>query len=80
MNPHVTFRRLQVFESVARRLSYTRAAEELHLTQLAVSMQVKQLEHVFGHKLFRPHRPSRIDSDSQALVRGAPRRQTVVLK
>ena len=52
MNPHVTFRQLQVFESVARRLSYTRAAEELHLTQPAVSMQVKQLEHVLGHELF----------------------------
>ncbi len=52
MNPHVTFRQLQVFESVGRHLSYTRAAEELHLTQPAVSMQVKQLEHVLGHELF----------------------------
>ena len=52
MSLHVTFRQLQVFESVARRRSYTRAAEELHLTQPAVSMQVKQLEHVLGHALF----------------------------
>ena len=49
---HVTFRQLQVFESVARHLSFTRAAEELHLTQPAVSMQVKQLEHVLGVGLF----------------------------
>ena len=49
---HVTFRQLQVFESVARHRSYTRAAEELHLTQPAVSMQVKQLEHVLGLALF----------------------------
>ena len=52
MSLHVTFRQLQVFESVARHRSYTRAAEELHLTQPAVSMQVKQLEHVLGLALF----------------------------
>ena len=45
---HITIRQLQVFESVARHLSYTRAAEELHLTQPAVSMQVKQLEESIG--------------------------------
>jgi DNA-binding transcriptional LysR family regulator len=45
---HITFRQLQVFEAVARHLSYTRAAEELHLTQPAVSMQVKQLESSVG--------------------------------
>ena len=37
MSLHVTFRQLQVFESVARHRSYTRAAEELHLTQPAVT-------------------------------------------
>lgn len=41
---HVTFRQLKVFESVARHLSFSRAAEDLHLTQPAVSMQIKQLE------------------------------------
>jgi len=41
---HITIRQLQVFEAVARHLSYTRAAEELYLTQPAVSMQIKQLE------------------------------------
>jgi len=41
---HLTLRQLKVFEAVARHLNYTRAAEELHLTQPAVSMQVKQLE------------------------------------
>jgi len=41
---NVTLRQLKVFESVARQLSYTKAAKELHLTQPAVSMQVKQLE------------------------------------
>lgn len=41
---NVTLRQLKVFEAVARHLSFTRAAEELFLTQPAVSMQVKQLE------------------------------------
>lgn len=41
---HVSLRQLQIFEAVARSLSYTRAAEELHLTQPAVFTQIKQLE------------------------------------
>ncbi len=45
---HLTLRQLKVFESVARHLNYTRAAEELHLTQPAVSMQIKQLEEGLG--------------------------------
>lgn len=49
---HLTLRQLKVFESVARHLNYTRAAEELFLTQPAVSMQVKQLERHLGVALF----------------------------
>jgi DNA-binding transcriptional LysR family regulator len=49
---HVTFRQLSVFEAVARNLSYTRASEELHLSQPAVSMQVRQLEENVGLPLF----------------------------
>jgi LysR family transcriptional regulator, low CO2-responsive transcriptional regulator len=49
---HVTLRQLKVFESVARHLSFSRAAEELHLTQPAVSMQIKQLEDNVGLPLF----------------------------
>jgi DNA-binding transcriptional LysR family regulator len=49
---HLTFRQLQVFEAVARLLSYTRAAEELFLTQPAVSMQIKQMEDQVGMPLF----------------------------
>lgn len=49
---HFTFRQLSVFEAVARHLSYSRAAEELHLTQPAVSMQIKQLEENAGTPLF----------------------------
>lgn len=49
---HITFRQLQVFSSVARNLSHSRAAEELHLSQPAVSMQIKQLEQSIGLPLF----------------------------
>ena len=45
---HLTFRQLQIFSSVARHLSYSRAAEELHLTQPAVSMQMRELEENIG--------------------------------
>ena len=48
----VTFRQLQVFASAARHLSFARAAEELHLTQPAVSMQIKELENAVGLPLF----------------------------
>ena len=49
---HVTFRQLKVFEAVARHLSFTQAAQELHLTQPAVSMQIKQLEESAGLPMF----------------------------
>ena len=45
---HATLRQLKVFESVARNLSFTRAAEELHLTQPTVSIQLKQLSDIVG--------------------------------
>ena len=45
---HLTLRQLQCFSAVARNRSFTRAAEELHLTQPAVSMQVRQLEQQAG--------------------------------
>lgn len=49
---HLTLRQLTLFEAVARHLSFTRAAEELHLSQPAVSMQVRQLEESAGLPLF----------------------------
>jgi len=45
---HLTLRQLQCFSAVARNLSFTRAAEALHLTQPAVSMQIRQLENQTG--------------------------------
>jgi DNA-binding transcriptional LysR family regulator len=49
---NATLRQLKVFECVARHLSFTAAARELHLTQPAVSAQVKQLEGHAGLPLF----------------------------
>lgn len=49
---HVTIRQLKVFDSVARHLSYTKAADDLSLTQPAVSMQIKQLERAIDLPLF----------------------------
>ncbi len=49
---------LQCFEAVARHLSFTRASEELSLTQSAVSKQVAQLEELVQHLLFRRVRRS----------------------
>ncbi|MFM0500044.1 LysR substrate-binding domain-containing protein [Paraburkholderia caffeinilytica] len=48
----LTLRQLQIFVIAARHMSFARAAEELHLTQPAVSMQIKQLESVVGLPLF----------------------------
>lgn len=49
---HLTLQQLKLFESVYRNSGYTRAAEELHLTQPAVSIQVKRLEEQVGLPLF----------------------------
>ncbi|WP_024850213.1 LysR family transcriptional regulator [Hydrogenovibrio kuenenii] len=49
---HATLRQIQVFESVARNLSFTRAAEELFLTQPTVSAQVKSLVEAIGMPLY----------------------------
>ena len=45
---HVTLRQLRAFETVARLLSFTRAAEELHITQPAVSKQIRLLQENVG--------------------------------
>ncbi|MEO1767756.1 LysR family transcriptional regulator [Thiobacter aerophilum] len=49
---NVTLRQLKLLEAVARHSSFTRASEELHLTQPAVSTQIKQLEEQVGMPLF----------------------------
>ena len=56
---NVTLRQMRVFAAVARHLSFTRAAQELHLTQPAVSQQVNLLEEEVGMPLFE-HQGRRI--------------------
>ena len=43
---------LRALESAARHLNYSRAAEELHVTQSAISHQIRHLEKLWGVKLF----------------------------
>lgn len=60
---------LKAFEAAARHLSFTRAADELHVTQAAVSHQVKTLEQRLGVKLFRRLPKSlRLTDEGQALL------------
>lgn len=49
---NISFRQLRVFTEVAKGLSFARAAEALHLTPPAVTMQVKELESQLGLALF----------------------------
>jgi LysR family transcriptional regulator, low CO2-responsive transcriptional regulator len=51
---HLTLRQLEIFEAVARMESVSRAAEELHLTQPGVSLQMKSLAEAIGKPLTEP--------------------------
>ena len=48
----MTLRQMQVFQAVCESRSYSRAAEEMSLTQPAVSLQIRQLEELIGQPLF----------------------------
>ena len=62
---------LRTFEAVARHLSFTRAADELALTQSAVSHQIRALEEHIGARLFeRRHRAIELAADGQTLLEG----------
>jgi LysR family glycine cleavage system transcriptional activator len=61
---------LRAFEAVARTLSFGAAAEELHVTQSAISRQIKGLEDELGAQLFvRGTRHVQISPDGQTLLR-----------
>jgi len=51
----ITFRQLETFAAVARLQSFTRAADALHLTQPAVSIQIRQIADAIGLPLFEQH-------------------------
>ncbi|HEY4069807.1 MAG TPA: transcriptional regulator GcvA [Burkholderiaceae bacterium] len=60
---------LEAFEAAARHLSFTKAADELALTQSAVSRQIAALEEHYGLALFRRlHRALRLTDDGQTLL------------
>ena len=73
---HATLRQLKVFEAVARHLSFSRAADELHLTQPAVSTQIRKLEEhaenalfeQFGKKIFLTPAGSELLQISRAII------------
>ena len=49
---NATVRQLRVFSEVAKHLSFSKAAQALHLTPPAITMQVKELEGHVGMPLF----------------------------
>lgn len=66
---NATLRQLRVFESAARHLSLTRAAEELHLTPPAVSIQIRQLEgHAGAELLERAGRGVKLTQAGEAVL------------
>jgi len=69
MRHHTTFRQLEIFESIARLGSFTRASEELFLTQPTVSMQIKKLTDTVGVPLIEQDgKKIRLTADGQELA------------
>ena len=69
---HATFRQLEIFEAIARLGSFTRAAEELYLTQPTVSMQMKKLVDHVGVPLLAQHgRRVVLTEDGQELAQAS---------
>ncbi|WP_178861695.1 LysR family transcriptional regulator [Thiomicrorhabdus cannonii] len=75
-NLHITAQQIRIFEAVARHLSYTKAAEELNLSQPAVSIQIKRLEEnndvklveVIGKKLYLTRSGERMYQTCQRIL------------
>lgn len=60
---------LRAFEAAARHLSFTIAAEELHVTQTAISHQIRRLEEQLGRKLFeRRNRALALTPDAETYL------------
>src|SRR5512143_2593165 len=69
MRQHTTFRQLEIFEAIARLGSFTRASEELFLTQPTVSMQMKKLAETVGVPLIEQvGKKIRLTADGQQLA------------
>ncbi len=78
MIPNLDIDLLKTFLAIADTGSFTRAAEEVHKTQSAVSMQMKRLEELLGRPLFaRDGRASRFTPDGERLIEYARRMVTM---
>jgi len=74
MQPNLDIDLLKTFIAIAEHGSFTRAAEEVHKTQSAVSMQMKRLEDVIARPLFvRDGRQNRLTGDGDRLLEYAQR-------
>jgi DNA-binding transcriptional LysR family regulator len=78
MIPNLDVDLLKTFLAISDMGSFTRAAEEVHKTQSAVSMQMKRLEDVLGRPLFaRDGRASRLTPDGERMIEYARRMVTI---
>jgi DNA-binding transcriptional LysR family regulator len=74
MIPNLDVDLLKTFLAIADTGNFTRAADEVHKTQSAVSMQMKRLEELLGRPLFaRDGRASRFTADGERLIEYARR-------
>jgi LysR family transcriptional regulator, low CO2-responsive transcriptional regulator len=73
LSSSISLRQLKVFEAVARLNSFSRAAEQLDMTQPAVSMLVRQMEKDLRTSLFEPTDRKRLSEAGQELVLHARR-------
>jgi len=65
----MTFHQLKIFASVAKHFSITKAAEELYMSQPAVSHQLKLLEDEFGRSFyFSSHTGLQLTQEGQAFL------------
>jgi len=70
---------LRGFEAAARHLSFTKAAQEMHLTQSALSRQIRELEEQLGVELFdRRHRALSLTDAGRLLLPTAVQVVTLV--
>src|SRR5499427_10833533 len=74
MNNHIPpLSALRAFEASARHLSFSKAADELHVTPAAVSHQIHALEQDLGGKLFlRMNRSIELTASGRVLLPGLP--------
>lgn len=79
VRPRLSLDLLKGFEAAARHLSFTRAAQELFLTQSAVSREIKKLEEQLGEPLFtRVNRGLRLTDAGQVLYRAVGEALTLI--